>query len=197
MPRIWADTIDSHRRQVHDAILDATAELMAEVGPMSVAMSAVAERAGIGRATLYKYFPDVESILVAWHARDFHGHLQHLEALSESDTVTLDKLIEFVQAQRRHHGHGHGAAVAGSVSRAIAGFAGAIKDAIEPEVISALTRLLTRLRRRKEIRTDHDPELLARWLLHAVHVPADLDDAAVADLLRSSLAPTQKARRQR
>ena len=67
MPRIWADTIDTHRRQVTDAILDATAELIAEHGPMSVAMSAIAERAGIGRATLYKYFPDVESILVAWH----------------------------------------------------------------------------------------------------------------------------------
>jgi AcrR family transcriptional regulator len=33
---------------------------------------------GIGRATLYKYFPDVEAILRARHARQITGHLQHL-----------------------------------------------------------------------------------------------------------------------
>lgn len=45
---------------------------------MSVPVAAIAERVGIGPATFYKYFPDVESILVAWHARDFAAHLQHL-----------------------------------------------------------------------------------------------------------------------
>ena len=38
-------------------------------GLLSVTMSQVAEEAGIGRATLYKYFPDVESILAVWHER--------------------------------------------------------------------------------------------------------------------------------
>lgn len=32
-------------------------------------MSRIAEEIGIGRATLYKYFPDVEAILLAWHER--------------------------------------------------------------------------------------------------------------------------------
>ena len=100
MPRLWADTMDTHRRQVNDAILDATAELIAEHGPLSVAMSAIAERAGIGRATLYKYFPDVESILVAWHARDFADHLARLEALSETPDVSLDDVATFVAAHR-------------------------------------------------------------------------------------------------
>jgi hypothetical protein len=36
MPRIWADTIDTHRQRVQGAVLDATADIVAEQGPMSV-----------------------------------------------------------------------------------------------------------------------------------------------------------------
>ena len=119
MPRIWADTIDRHRRQVNDAILDATAELIAEQGPLSVAMSAIAERAGIGRATLYKYFPDVESILVAWHTRDFAEHRNRLTALSEADDVTLEDVAELVCTQRRNHRKGGD--VLGTLAHTLAG----------------------------------------------------------------------------
>ena len=78
MPRLWTETIEGHRRAVRDATLDATAELVAEHGPAGVTMSQIAERTGIGRATLYKYFPDVEAVLMAWHERQIAAHLQHL-----------------------------------------------------------------------------------------------------------------------
>lgn len=194
MPRIWADTIDSHRRQVHDAILDATAELILEHGPMSVAMSAIAERTGIGRATLYKYFPDIESILIAWHARDFGDHLAHLATLAESPSVTLDDVIAFVSAQRERH-HQHGATdIVGTIAHALAGDGAAMPDAIEREIIDALTALMRQLARRKEIRTDLQPEDLARWLFHTIHAPGDLNSNAVAELLAASLAPTVRGR---
>src|SRR5688500_9777157 len=103
MPRIWAETIDTHRRQVNDAILDATAELVAERGPLSVAMTAVAERAGIGRHTLYNYFADVDAILVAWHDRTFAEHLRHVQELTDDEDATLEDLARFVRDQRRRH----------------------------------------------------------------------------------------------
>jgi AcrR family transcriptional regulator len=78
VPRIWSETIDAHRRAVRDATLDATAALVAEQGLTAVTMSRIAERTGIGRATLYKYFPDVEAILLAWHERQISDHLDHL-----------------------------------------------------------------------------------------------------------------------
>src|SRR6266581_7444580 len=78
VPKLWNDTIEEHRRAVRDATLDTTAALVAERGLASVTMSQIAERTGIGRATLYKYFPDVEAILVAWHERQVAGHLEHL-----------------------------------------------------------------------------------------------------------------------
>jgi AcrR family transcriptional regulator len=51
-------------------------------------MSQVAQRAGIGRATLYSYFPDVEHILLAWHDQEverYHGALAD-ELAAQPDT---------------------------------------------------------------------------------------------------------------
>lgn len=193
MPRIWAGTIDTHRRQVTDAILDATAELITEHGPMSVAMAAIAERAGIGRATLYKYFPDLESILVAWHARDFAGHLHQLEALTERESVTLADVSEFVRKQRHHHSHGSADELMGTFAHSVAGFAHQMEDVVHKDVLSALTKVLTRLRKSGEVRGDIKPSVLAQWLLHAVHAAAEVDDRAIAQLVTDSLAPRRPA----
>jgi AcrR family transcriptional regulator len=73
MPKLWSETIAAHRHTVRETILDATWALVAEHGLLAVTMSQIAEEAGIGRATLYKYFPDVEAILLAWHERHVAG----------------------------------------------------------------------------------------------------------------------------
>jgi AcrR family transcriptional regulator len=62
VPKLWSETIESHRREVRDAIVDTAAALVAEHGLASVTMSQIAGETGIGRAMLYKYFPDVEAI---------------------------------------------------------------------------------------------------------------------------------------
>src|SRR4030095_9575424 len=82
-PRLWNDTLHAHRAAVRDAIMDTTAALVGEHGLLSVTMSQIAEATGIGRATLYKYFPDVEAILVAWHERQISAHLQQLAELRD------------------------------------------------------------------------------------------------------------------
>jgi AcrR family transcriptional regulator len=78
VPRLWNATIEAHRREVRDATLDTAAALAAEHGLRSLTMSQIAEETGIGRATLYKYFPDVEAILAAWHERQVAVHLDYL-----------------------------------------------------------------------------------------------------------------------
>ena len=83
MPKLWTETIEEHRRAVHGATLDTTAALVAEHGLASVTMSRIAAETGIGRATLYKYFPDVEAILAAWHARHVARHMEHLAAVRD------------------------------------------------------------------------------------------------------------------
>jgi AcrR family transcriptional regulator len=110
MPRLWNDTIEAHRRAVRDATLDTTAALVAEHGLLSVTMSQIATETGIGRATLYKYFPDVESILVAWHERQIAHHLEHLAAVRDQhpDRTASERLEAVLQAfafiSHEHHG---------------------------------------------------------------------------------------------
>lgn len=195
MPRIWADTIDTHRRQVSDAILAATADLIAEHGPMSVSMSAIAERAGIGRATLYKYFPDVEAILVAWHTRDFSQQLQQLQELAERDDVTLPDVAHFIRMQRRHHTQQQAEDLVGTLAHTIAGFDHAVEDLVHREVTAALTTLVARLAADGQVRRDLDPATMAFWIFHAAHAPADLDEVSLERLLLDSLAPPTGRRR--
>ncbi|WP_344595606.1 TetR/AcrR family transcriptional regulator [Actinomadura vinacea] len=92
MPKLWNQTIEAHRREVREAILDTTAALVGEHGLRQVTMSQIAERTGIGRATLYKYFTDVEAILVAWHTRHVTAHLEHLAEARDQAKTPAERL---------------------------------------------------------------------------------------------------------
>jgi AcrR family transcriptional regulator len=98
VPRLWSESIETHRRAVRNATLDTTAELVAQHGLRSVTMSQIAERAGIGRATLYKYFPDVEAILVAWHERQVAHHLAHLAEVRDRTGKAAERLEAVLMA---------------------------------------------------------------------------------------------------
>jgi AcrR family transcriptional regulator len=78
MPKLWNDTVQEHRTSVREAVLDTVAQLVSTGGVPAVSMTKVAEGAGISRVTLYKYFPDVEALLAAWHERQVKQHLGHL-----------------------------------------------------------------------------------------------------------------------
>jgi AcrR family transcriptional regulator len=109
VPKLWTETIQAHRREVRDAILDTTAALVAQHGLRSVTMSQIAEKTGIGRATLYKYFPDVEAILFAWHERQIAGHLEHLAEVRDQAGGSGQRLEAVLEAYAliAHGSHGH------------------------------------------------------------------------------------------
>ncbi|TSD93769.1 TetR/AcrR family transcriptional regulator [Skermania sp. ID1734] len=101
VPKLWNETIDAHRREVRDAILDTTAALVFEHGLRAVTMSQVAEHTGIGRATLYKYFPDMDAILHAWHARQIDAHLRLLTETSDAPGDPGQRLAAVLTAYAR------------------------------------------------------------------------------------------------
>jgi AcrR family transcriptional regulator len=110
VPKLWSQTIEAHRREVREAILDTTAALVAEHGLLSVTMSRIAGETGIGRATLYKYFPDVETILAAWHERQVGSHLAQLVEIRERGGDPAQRLAAVLEAyallshvSREHH----------------------------------------------------------------------------------------------
>src|SRR5687768_11500344 len=103
VPRLWDDTIDAHRRAVRDAALDAAAGLVAKHGLRAVTMSQIAEETGIGRATLYKYFSDVEAILLAWHERQIARHLAQLAEQSERAAGPRERVEAVLEAYALIH----------------------------------------------------------------------------------------------
>ena len=93
--RVRAEQEDETRRR----ITEATVELHGSVGPARTTVSAIAERAGVQRATVYRHFPDERSIFAAcsahWTAQNPRPDLEAWGAIADPDErlrVALEEL---------------------------------------------------------------------------------------------------------
>jgi AcrR family transcriptional regulator len=189
VPKLWNETIATHREAVREAILDTTWQLVSEHGLSAVTMSRIAESVGIGRATLYKYFPDVEAILLAWHDRQVTVHLQQLEAIRDQNPDPAERLRAVLTGYAflsRHPG-GHPADLASFLHR------GARLERAQLHLLALVTDLMTQAAAVGVIRTDTAPGELASYALHALVASAALpDESAVhrlVDLVVQGLRP--------
>jgi AcrR family transcriptional regulator len=165
MPKLWTDTIEAHRREVRDAILDTTAALVTEHGLLTVTMSQIAQETGIGRATLYKYFPDVEAILGAWHERQISRHLAELAAVREQAAGAGEQLEAVLEtyALRSHSSRGyHDADFAAFLHRD--------KQVVQAQrqVHEMIRDLLSEAARAGAVRDDVPPDELAAYCVQAL-----------------------------
>jgi len=185
MPKLWNETIEAHRRAVRDAILETTWTLVAEHGLLSVTMSRIAEETGIGRATLYKYFPDVEAILLAWHERHVIGHLEHLAELRDQAGDAGERIEVVLEAYAliSHHREHHGTELAALVHR------GEHVVRAQQQLIDMIRDLLIEAAETGEVRDDVAPDELARYCLHALAAAGSMpSEAAVHRLATVTLA---------
>ena len=190
VPKLWSDTIEAHRRDVRQAILDTTWALANEHGPASVKMSEIAEKTGIGRATLYKYFPDVDAILTAWHHRQINRHLTQLAKVRDQTDDPGQRLHAVLRAyahihqQRvRHHRrepHGHELAT-------LLHSDDQVSDA-QQQLHRLIRDLLNDAAQAGHIRHDVPPDELATYCLHALTAASALpSDTAVHRLVTTIL----------
>ena len=165
MPKLWSDTIEAHRRAVREAALDATAALVAGSGLRSVTMGRIAEQTGIGRATLYKYFPDVDAILRAWHERQLTDHLGHLEQVRDgtSDPRTRLDAVLTAYAHISHHGRAAHDTELGSVLHEDEQVARA-----ERRLLDMIEALLAEAMEAGDVRKDVPAAELAAYCVHAL-----------------------------
>ncbi|TIM37179.1 MAG: TetR/AcrR family transcriptional regulator [Mesorhizobium sp.] len=192
MPKLWNETIDAHRRAVRDATLDTTAALVAEHGLLSVTMSKIAEETGIGRATLYKYFSDVEAILVAWHERQIAGHLEHLITIRDQAGDAGEKLKAVLEAYAFISHEHHGTELAARLHR------GEHVARAQQRLSHLIRDLLTEGARIGDIRDDIAPGELAIFCLHALAAASSLPSkAAVRRLVAVTLAGLRPLRASR
>ncbi|MBA2948895.1 TetR/AcrR family transcriptional regulator [Streptomyces himalayensis] len=191
MPKLWNETIEEHRRAVRDAVLETTAALVSEHGVRAVTMSQIAEGSGIGRATLYKYFPDIESIMMAWHERQVASHLDQLAELRDRSGTPgerLEAVLEayaFIQQQR----HGHGGELSALLHRG-----GHVAHA-EQHLRHFIRGLLVEAVQAGEVRDDIAPDELTGYCLHALAGASSLSSkAAVRRLAAVTLAGLRPSR---
>ena len=190
MPKLWDKTIEAHRHSVREAILETTWALVAEHGLTAVTMSQIAENTGIGRATLYKYFPDVEAILLAWHQRHVSGHLAHLAELRAQAGDAGDRLEAVLEAYARicYHRGRHGPELGALLHR------GDDVARAEQRLIELFQNLLTEVAETGGLRNDVPPDELASYCLHALAAAGSLPTtAAVHRLVTVVLASLQPA----
>ena len=69
---------------------------------MSTATTGLAEATGIGRATLYRYFPDVDAVLTSWHERQLGTHVAHLTGILARSTDPAEQLRGRAHRVRAH-----------------------------------------------------------------------------------------------
>jgi AcrR family transcriptional regulator len=174
VPKLWNETIAAHRETVREAILDTTWRLVGERGLPAVTMSLIAEQAGIGRATLYKYFPDVEAILLAWHDRRVGEHLQRLRAIGEQYDGPAERLRAVLTGYAflsRHRGR-HPSDLASFLHH------GTRLDAAQQQLAALVAELAGDAAAVGAVRSDVGAGELAAYALHALAAAADLPDEA-------------------
>jgi AcrR family transcriptional regulator len=183
VPRLWNETIEAHRRAVRDATLDTAAALVAEHGLASVTMSQIAEETGIGRATLYKYFADVDAILLAWHERQVTSHLEHLVVVRDQAGGAGERLEAVLQAYAMISNEHHGTEQAALLHR------GEHVARAQQKLRAFIRDLLTEAAKAGEVRDDVPTEELASYCLHALTAASSLQSkSAVRRLVKVTLA---------
>ncbi|MBA2383981.1 MAG: TetR/AcrR family transcriptional regulator [Actinobacteria bacterium] len=172
MPKLWNETIEAHRREVRDSVLQTTAALVTEHGLRAVTMSQIAEGTGIGRATLYKYFSGVEEILLAWHERQVGDHLALLaEVRNQSGDASkrLEAVLEaYALLSNERRGTEPAALLHGGehVARA------------EQRLRRFIRDLVAKGAETGDLRDDVPPDELASYCLHAVSAAGGLRSKA-------------------
>src|ERR687894_1587808 len=177
VPQLWNETIEAHRRAVRDAIQETTWALVIEHGLTSVTMSQIAEKTGIGRATLYKYFSDIEAILLAWHERQITSHLEHLAQVRDQAgdaSERLEAVLEtyaLISHERFAHEH-PGPKLAALLHR------GVHVTGAQQQAHDMIRELLTEAAETGDIRNDVAPDELASYCLHALTAASSLPSKA-------------------
>ncbi|MFI0479522.1 TetR/AcrR family transcriptional regulator [Actinomadura sp. 9N215] len=89
-------TLSKDQRERRERLIDSARELALEGGYPAVTMHDVADRAGVGRATVYRYFATKDHLLTEVAATWAHRVTDDIEVLAVGDTA-LDRLTALLE----------------------------------------------------------------------------------------------------
>ncbi|BBC34932.1 hypothetical protein SGFS_062260 [Streptomyces graminofaciens] len=174
------------------AALAAATELLVEGGPERVTHAAVAERAGVGRATVYRHWPDLQTLLLDALASD----ARPLFALD--DGPVRDQLVSQLQQQAEWLNQPVSASVIATVIERAERDEGVrrIREEMFGRADDHFAGVLAAAVARGELRPgveDHARDLVSRFLgplmFQRFMLGLRLDEDMVADSVDTALAP--------
>lgn len=176
MPRIWEATVEDHKDSVRLAIARATAKLVHHRGVTGLSMSAIADEAGISRATLYRYVKDTGEAVVLWRTDQIGRHLQQLQAVAASTAPEqrLTAVLERYALNRQHRHGGHHPGIPHD---------GAVLDDAKHAVAGLLGSLITAGATAGSVRTDIPVDELVSYAMAAMEAATRLADRESAQRL--------------
>lgn len=166
MSASWERTVADHRETTRRRIIEAATASLREEGLTGTSMTAVAERAGISRPTLYKHFPDVDHIMAALVTEGFAAFRTRLEAETSADWPAVRRLAHLVHLHVQQYASETDRLGEGSME---AGMSPVVHDAVRRELVDHHARVVSILRDGMadgSFRDDLDPELHAELLQH-------------------------------
>lgn len=130
MPRISAPTVVEHRRRQRVALLDAAEAVIVDDGVSGLTFSAVAQRAGLARSSIYEYFASPSALLAELVVDRMQGWGASTAAKLSTISDPADRVAEYVRLSLATAGTGH------------RGLAQAVSTVdLPPECVDALTSL--------------------------------------------------------
>ena len=142
--------------QVDEAIFAATLELLAEQGYAQLTIERIATRAGIGKASLYRRWPDKVSVVLEAVSR-------HPQRPSAPDTGSLrDDMLAYLRTLVRYRTV-HSEAISAISGEAFvnARFAGAFRAGMADPVLAGMRTIVERAVARGELPAGTDVDLVA------------------------------------
>jgi AcrR family transcriptional regulator len=97
-PDGWASAVAAHKDRTRARIVAAAADLVAARGAPGLAMTTLARRARVARATLYNYFPSAERVLEALVETEVTAFLGDLEQRLETVPDPGERLDQAIGA---------------------------------------------------------------------------------------------------
>lgn len=98
MPRIQAATVGEHRSMQRRALLTAVRDLLASGAAEAPSLSAVAQRAGLARSSVYQYFKSRDDLLEAFIADMFPRWSGFVSEQMHSASTAAGKVLAYADA---------------------------------------------------------------------------------------------------
>ncbi|WP_327001478.1 TetR/AcrR family transcriptional regulator [Dactylosporangium sp. NBC_01737] len=144
MPKIQAATVAEHRSLQRRALLDAARDILASGAPESPSLSAVAQRAGLARSSVYQYFRSREDLLGAVIADMFPRWSGFVAQRMDAAATAAEQVLAYADANLELVAQGEHAVMRGlamaAPGAALAESSKELHEQLRVPLVDALTR---------------------------------------------------------